>query len=90
MSGSPAKIGSAFGVFVSDGKNGNVVPFLTKGVVELAKDGSNVAGFGTLLYWDDAAKKVTTTVGTNMKIGYATEASGAGATTVKVKLVPTL
>jgi predicted RecA/RadA family phage recombinase len=33
------------------------------------------------LYWDDTAKKVTTTVGANSKIGIAAEARASGDTT---------
>ena len=90
VSGQAAKVGSAFGVYVNSGVSGEVVPLLTEGVVELPKDVSVIAGFGTLVYWDDTAKKVTITASTNIKIGYAIAAQLTGDATVKVKLVPTI
>lgn len=90
VSGAPAKIGAAFGVYVNSALSGEDVPFLTEGAVELPKDASVVTGFGHLLYWDDTAKKVTITATSNTKIGYALEAAATGVATVKMKLVPTV
>jgi len=41
---------------------------------------------GATLYWDNTAKNYTTTVGTNTKAGYATEAALAGDAVVQMKL----
>ncbi len=41
---------------------------------------------GATLYWDNTAKNYTTTVGTNTKAGYATEAAAAADTVVQMKL----
>lgn len=89
VSGQAAKVGVAFGVYASKGEIGDVVPFSVHGVYEIEKDNSDVAAFA-LLYWDDTAKKLTTTATSNTKAGYAIEAAGTAATTVKIKLVPTL
>lgn len=41
---------------------------------------------GATLYWDDTAKNYTTTVGTNAKAGYATEAALAADAVVQMHL----
>jgi predicted RecA/RadA family phage recombinase len=41
---------------------------------------------GATIYWDDATKKATTTVATNLKIGHARGAKGSAATTGYVRL----
>jgi predicted RecA/RadA family phage recombinase len=75
-----------FGVHVSGGVSGDVVPLCTEGVVELNKDNSDVA-IGDLLYWDNTAKGITKTSTSNKKVGFAVEAAGTGVATVKMKLV---
>lgn len=87
--GSPALYGSIFGVHMNKAVTGESCPLVTEGVVEVVKDTSTVA-FGATLYWDDTAKKLTTTVGTNKKVAVAVEAAATGVALVKAKLIPTL
>lgn len=87
--GTAAKHGAAFGAYVNDAKNGGEAQLCVDGVVELPKDNSNISQCA-IVYWDDTAKKITTTATSNSKVGYATEAAGAAATLVRVKLIPTL
>jgi hypothetical protein len=56
-----------------------------KGVVRIVKDAS-VFAQGDLVYWDDAAKKATSTVGSNLLIGNAEAAQLTGDATVDVVL----
>lgn len=68
--------------------------YISKGVIDLAKDASTFAE-GAFVYWDNSAKKATSTVLNNTKIGVAvpTQADGsaapgsqAGDATVRVRL----
>jgi predicted RecA/RadA family phage recombinase len=45
---------------------------------------------GAKLYWDDASKVFTTTVGANTKAGVAAVAKLAAAATGQVRLIPTI
>jgi hypothetical protein len=56
-----------------------------KGVVRIVKDAS-VFAQGDLIYWDDTAKKATSTVGSNLLIGNAEAAQLTGDATVDVVL----
>ena len=56
-----------------------------KGVVRILKDAS-VFAQGDLVYWDDTAKKATSTVGSNLLIGNAEAAQLTGDATVDVVL----
>lgn len=47
------------------------------GLYMVDKDASTIAD-GAILYWDDTAKKVTTTVGSNKKFGTAKAAAATG------------
>ena len=58
------------------------------GVFEVPKKSTDTPAVGALLYWDSAAGEMTTTVTGNTKAGYAAEASGSGATLVKIRLAP--
>jgi predicted RecA/RadA family phage recombinase len=97
------KVGNLFGVVVGSiqdpasayaAPNGTSCEVVTQGVFDLVKDPSTFAE-GDLVYWDDTAKKATSTVGANLLIGMVelhrasgTDALGAltGDATVRVKL----
>ena len=78
-SGEGAKVGSIFGVATGTVANGAEGEFNLVGVVELAKAASQAWTQGVAVYWDDTAKNVTTTVGSNLKIGVAVKAVAGGA-----------
>lgn len=84
-SGAALLIGTLLGVAVTSGGIGDVVVFNVEGVYTLPKDTSTVA-VGVAIYWDDTAKKVTTTASGNTLIGKAWEAAATGVTEVAVKL----
>lgn len=84
-SGSGFKVGNIFAVAAFDALSGAEVEGSTKGVYDLAKDASVFAP-GDLVYWDDVAKKATSTVGSNLLIGLAVIAALTGGTTVRVNL----
>lgn len=56
------------------------------GVVDLPKVAAQAQAEGVLLYWDNAARNVTTVVGSNTKIGVAARAVGSAETTTTVRL----
>jgi len=88
LAGAGAKVGSVFGVSVSDVANGAEGSFNVEGVFELAKADSQAWTQGVKVYWDDAAKNVTTTAATNTLIGVAIlpVAATAGLVLGKVRL----
>ena len=85
LSGGGFKVGNVFGVASNDTLQGADVECNVEGVYDLAKDAS-VFSQGDLAYWDDAAKKVTSTVGANLLIGAVEVAAATGAATVRVNL----
>ena len=85
LSGAGFKVGNIFAVASGDAVSGAAVEGQVKGVVRIVKDAS-VFAQGDLVYWDDAAKKATSTVGSNLLIGNAEAAQLTGDATVDVVL----
>ena len=85
LSGGGLKVGNVFGVAAFDALSGNNVECEVESVYDLAKDASTFAQ-GDLAYWDDTAKKVTSTVGSNLLIGAVEVAAATGAAVVRVNL----
>lgn len=87
-SGAGALIGSIFGVASTALDNAATGEFVTEGVFDLAKVGSQAWTVGAKIYWDNTNKYCTTTASGNTLIGVAVTAvgSGAGETTGRVKL----
>jgi predicted RecA/RadA family phage recombinase len=85
LSGGGFKVGNVFGVAANDTLSGADVECNVEGVYDLAKDASTFAQ-GDLAYWDDAAKKVTSTVASNLLIGAVEVAAATGVATVRVNL----
>ena len=85
LSGGGFKVGNVFGVAANDTLSGADVQCEVEGVYDLAKDAS-VFAQGDLAYWDDAAKKVTATVGSNLLIGAVEVAAATGVAVVRINL----
>ena len=85
LSGGGFKVGNVFGVASNDTLSGANVECQVEGVYDLAKDASTFAQ-GDLAYWDDSAKKVTSTVASNLLIGAVEVAAATGAAVVRVNL----
>ena len=85
LSGGGFKVGNVFGVAANDTLSGANVECQVEGVYDLAKDASTFAQ-GDLAYWDDTAKKVTSTVGSNLLIGAVEVAAATGVAVVRVNL----
>lgn len=88
VSGTGYLIGALFVVAVNSAAAGAPFTAQTEGVVTLPKVGAQAQTEGALLYWDNAAKNVTTTSAGNTKIGYCAAAELAAAATVSVRLHP--
>ena len=69
-SGFGLKSGLLFGVASIDAALNDVIEIATFGVFDMLKDAS-VFTDGAAVYWDDTAKKVTSTVASNLKVGIA-------------------
>ena len=85
LSGGGCKVGNVFGVAANDTLSGADVQCEVEGVYDLAKDAS-VFAQGDLAYWDDVAKKVTSTVASNLLIGAVEIAAATGVAVVRVNL----
>lgn len=84
--GACAKVGLIVGVAITDVASGSVGEFQVRGTFDLAAVTADVASVGAAAYWDDTAKLVTGTVGSNTKIGVFAKAKGNGDTTARVRL----
>ena len=80
-------IGALFGVALFSAEAGAPFESRLEGVHQLPK-AVGAIGEGVKLYWDNAAKNVTTTAAGNTFIGHAAKAEVAGAATVNVRLQP--
>ena len=85
LSGGGFKVGNVFAVAAFDALQGAVVEGDVEGVFDLPKDASTFVQ-GDLAYWDDAAKKVTSTVGGNLLIGGVEADAATGVATARVNL----
>ena len=87
-SGVPVLIGSLLVVPTHDADSGDLFTGVARGVVSYTKPGSQAWTEGAKIYWDDSAKKFTTTSSANTLVGVAAEAvsSGVSETTGKVRL----
>lgn len=87
-SGAGALVGSLFGVASAAYASGESGVFVTEGVFDLVKVGSQAWTVGAKVYWDDTNKRCTTTASGNTLIGVALAAVGSGAndTTGRVRL----
>ena len=86
-SGDGFKVGLIFAIASSAAAISTPVEGQTTGVCDvLAVTADTAAGPGVAIYWDDTAKKATTTVGSNIKIGVTAAAKTGSETTVRVRL----
>ena len=85
-SGAGALIGAIFGVASTDAAQGEDVSFVRVGVFTLPKAAGAAWAVGQKLYWDNTAKNVTATVGSNTPIGAAAAAAQSADTSGNVLL----
>jgi predicted RecA/RadA family phage recombinase len=86
-SGAGLLVGSIFAVANAAALSGATVEADTTGVFDLAKVSAQAwATVGLLIYWDNAAKNCTTTVGTNKLIGVNVSTAANPSATGRVRL----
>jgi predicted RecA/RadA family phage recombinase len=86
ISGQVAQVGSIIGVAQGAAAISADVVLVRQGVFTLTKTAAQAWTFGQTLYWDNAARAVTTTVGSNKIIGAAFAAALAADTVGQVLL----
>lgn len=85
-SGQALLVTTMFGVVMEPAVSGQVVGLAVSGVFDLPKVAAQTPAVGATVYWDDTAKNVTTTVGSNTKIGVCVRVPGASDPTIRVRL----
>lgn len=86
--GEAFKLGEIIAVAAVSGAQSDVVESHVEGVFEITALSTDTANPGTIFYWDDTNKRLTTTSSTHKKVGYAVVAKTNGQTTARVKLIP--
>lgn len=86
LSGKAYKIGQAIVVAVADADQDDPFQGHIRGVFTLPKATGQTWDEGELLYWDNSAKKFTTTSSANRLAGWAVAAAASGDTTGSVYL----
>lgn len=84
-SGQGLLVGAAFGVATADAASGASVEATVEGVFTLPKAASAITAFARV-YWDNAARNVTSTASANTLIGVAILAAAGGDATATVRL----
>ncbi len=79
-------IGDLFVVAVATAAAGVTFTAQTEGVIEHAKTAGQALTEGAAVYWDNTNFVLTTTVGSNKKIGHAQAAAASGDATGRVRL----
>lgn len=82
VSGQAVLVGSVFGVVSAAVAIGAQFTLVVEGVFELPRAAALTVAEGAKLYWDNAAKNVTTVVAANTLIGACMVASVPGDTTI--------
>ncbi len=85
-SGAGCLVGALFGVATNAVANAAEGEIKITGVFELKADAAATGTVGAKAYWDDTAKQVTATVGTNKLIGVFTVDKTAAQATARVRL----
>lgn len=75
-----------FGIACNDVANGASGEFQVVGVFDIAALSTDTGAAGTIWYWDNSNKRVTTTASGNTKIGVGVNTKSSGDTTARVRL----
>ena len=78
--------GKLVGVASADASAGDKVVLVTRGVFWVNKTASETFAVGDAVYWNASTKRATSAATGNALIGVATEAAGASATVLQVKV----
>lgn len=86
VSGQPVLIGDVLGVAVKDYEANEEGMYDIEGVFELPKTTADALAQGAICFWDDTAKKITSTASTNKPVAIVWVAGVNGDTTCRVSL----
>ena len=86
LSGQGVLVGALFGVAAGDALQGTSVEIAREGVFDLTAVGADTANQGVKAYWDNTAKRITTTVASNTLVGAFAVAKTASDSTARVLL----
>ncbi|MBD8531485.1 MULTISPECIES: DUF2190 family protein [unclassified Massilia] len=79
-------VGALFGIAAGDALQGQPVEIDREGVFDITAVTADAAAQGAKVYWDNAARKITTTAAGNTLVGALTEAKGGAASVARVCL----
>lgn len=85
-SGQGVLVGALFGVAAFDAVQGAPVEIAREGVFDVAAVTADIASQGTKIYWDNTARKLTTTAANNTLVGALTAAKAGTDGTARVLL----
>lgn len=86
LSGQGVLVGSLFGVAAFNAAQGADVEIKRAGVFDIDADSTKAGAQGVKVYWDDAARRLTTTATSNTLVGALVKAKTAGEPTMRVLL----
>lgn len=75
-----------FGIATNDIANAASGEVKTRGVFDITALSTDTGSAGTLWYWDNTNKRVTTTSSGNTKVGVGVSTKSSGDTTARVRL----
>jgi predicted RecA/RadA family phage recombinase len=85
-SGQGVLVGALFGIAAYDAALGAAVEIKREGVFDVSAVTADTAAQGAKIYWDNTARKLTTTVASNTLVGAVTVAKAGADTTARVLL----
>lgn len=85
-SGQGVLVGSLFGVAAFDAASGAPVEIIQEGVFDITALTADTGTQGAKIYWDNTARRLTTTATSNTLVGALTVAKGGSDTTARVLL----
>jgi len=86
LSGQGVLVGSLFGVAAYNAAQGEFVEIKRVGVFEIDADAAKAGAPGVKIYWDDAARRLTTTAAGGSLIGALVKTKAAGEPVMRVLL----
>jgi predicted RecA/RadA family phage recombinase len=86
LSGQAVLVGALFGIAGNDALQGTQVEIKRTGVYSLAATTADTGAAGAKIYWDNTAKRLTTTATNNTLVGALTAAKGGTETSATVLL----
>jgi predicted RecA/RadA family phage recombinase len=85
-SGQGVQVGALFGVASCDAANATPVEIERTGVFDITAVPADTGAQGAKIYWDNTARRLTTTATNNTLVGALTAAKGGSDTTARVLL----